>query len=73
MKRLTTGLAAAAALVLLVSAGHACGFHKMDVTASIEEEEGVAMSTFDGSAVPLTLEEAVECPRDAFNCILPVE
>ena len=73
MKRLTTGLAAAAALVLLVSSGQACGFHKMDVTASIEEEEGVAMSTFDGSAVPLTLAEAVQCPRDAFNCILAVE
>lgn len=72
MKRLTTGFAAAAALVLLVSAGQACGFHSRDVTASIEKE-AVAMSTYDGTAVPLIVEETSQCPTMALNCVLPAE
>jgi hypothetical protein len=75
MRTLTTGFAAAAALALLVSAGQACDFHASHVTASVDKAaEGVAMSTYDGAAVPTILEEttetaaATECPDGAADC-----
>ncbi len=53
MHKLLTGLAAAAALALMSSAGFACDYHKSHVTAEAPQtQEGVAMSTYDGDAAP---------------------
>ena len=58
MQKLLTGFAAAAALVLLVSAGQACDWHKSHVTASTQTtQESVAMSAYDGDTTPPTVEE----------------
>jgi hypothetical protein len=55
MHKLITGLAAATALALSASAAYAdCSGH--NVTASSEPTETVTMSTYDGSAVPPTVE-----------------
>ena len=76
MQKLITGIAAAAALALMASAGQACDFHATQhVTASIDKvEEGVAMSTYDGAGVPPIVEETVEpaaapkCPEGVTDC-----
>jgi hypothetical protein len=77
MQKLITGLAAAAALALLVSAGYAdCGFHNTkQVTASTQKaEEGVAMSTYDGKAAPtIAKKTAAECPEGATDCVPAAE
>lgn len=59
MPKLLTGLAAAAALALMSSAGFACDYHKSHVTAAAPQtQEGVAMSTYDGAtALPVTADE----------------
>ncbi len=68
MQKLITGLAAAAALGLLASAGQACEFHATHVSASIAApEEGVAMSTHDDATTPTLLEQAAETAATA-NC-----
>ena len=54
MPKLLTGLAAAAAVALMSSAGLACDYHKSHVTAEAPQtQEGVAMSTYDGATSPL--------------------
>lgn len=75
MRTLITGIAAAAAIGLLASAGQACEWHEAHVTASITTpEEGVAMSTYDGAAQPTIADEATEtaaateCPEGATDC-----
>ena len=70
MQKLLTGLAASAALALFVSSAQAdCSFHNKQVTASNapQQEEGVAMSTYDG---PSTTEETAQtaCPDGAKDC-----
>ena len=80
MQKLITGFAAAAAFTFLVSAGHACGFHNKDVTASIDKpKESVAMSTYDGVTAPPIVEEiaqtaaAPECPVGSMACVPAAE
>lgn len=69
MQKLLTGLAASAALAIFVSSAQAdCSFHNKQVTASnAPQEEGVAMSTYDGPATP---EETAQttCPDGAKDC-----
>jgi hypothetical protein len=76
MQKLITGLAAAAALALMASAGQACSFHEMHVMASVDKvDEGVSMSTHDGATLPTIVDEAAEtaataeCPDGAVDCV----
>lgn len=59
MHKLLTGVAAAAALALMSSAGLACDYHKNHVTAEAPQaQQGVAMSTYDGATAPPVTAEA---------------
>jgi hypothetical protein len=67
MLKLLTGLSAALALALSVSAGSACDFHAKQVTASAPVEEVVAMSTPSPSTAPslVSIDESAvvtDCP-----------
>lgn len=75
MQKLLTGLAVAAAFGLMASAGQACEFHSAHVTAGVSTpEEGVAMSTHDGTTEPTLIDEiaetaaATDCPDGATDC-----
>jgi hypothetical protein len=74
MQKLIIGTIVAAAFALSVSAGQACDVHSTHVTASVENKEGVAMSTYDGATAPVIVEEAAEpaaaspCPEGATDC-----
>ncbi len=64
MKKLLTGFTAAAAVALFASAAQAdCSGH--DVTASSERPESVAMSTYDGPALPPAAEESEKSAQAA--------
>jgi hypothetical protein len=67
MHKLLTGVSAATVLALSVAPGFACDFHAKQVTASVSNEEIVAMSTVSSSSTPalVTKDEsavATECP-----------
>jgi hypothetical protein len=59
MQKLLTGLTAVLAAAFLASAAQACDFHKEHVVMSGDEpQQGVAMSTYDGTALPPVVDEA---------------
>ena len=71
MRKLLTGLGAAAVLALLASATQADCFDG-HVTASAPSEEKIAMSTYDGTP-PVVEEEKADaearaCPAGAADC-----
>jgi len=67
MRKLVTGFAATAALMLFASASLACEFH--DVTASVPKEEVVAMSTADDATSPVVVTTtSTACPAGQANC-----
>ena len=75
MHRVLTGLAAASALILAASAAQAECYGGHDVTAKVAAgEEGVAMSTYDGTLVPPAADEAkpvqaaADCPEGVADC-----
>jgi hypothetical protein len=80
MQKLLTGLAAAAALSLTMSAALACDLHESVSAQSSQPQQGVAMSTHGSSPAPIVLDEdsasvdvsvVTVCEPGASDCVAP--